>query len=76
MVEDYLRLLVTRTVWEDDEDGQVVQVVDFRSKGRPHGQDDAMNKRRVRRTIVLADLPPLTEVQKAELAALAAKPES
>ena len=35
-----------------------------------------MSKKLVRYDVDLADLPPLTEAQKAELAALAAKPDS
>lgn len=35
-----------------------------------------MSKKLVRHDIDLANLPPLTEAQKAELAALAAKPDS
>ncbi|NLS20316.1 BrnA antitoxin family protein [Rhizobium sp. P40RR-XXII] len=35
-----------------------------------------MSKKLVKHDIDLADLPPLTEAQKAELAALAAKPDS
>ena len=44
--------------------------------GRPTGKKDVvMSKKLVRYDIDLANLPPLTEEQKAELAALAARPD-
>jgi len=39
-------------------------------------KDGDMNRNIVRRTVDLTNLPPLTEAQKAELAALALRPES
>src|SRR5271170_3427154 len=44
---------------------------------RPTGKKgDAMSKKFVKRTVDLANLPPLTKRQKASLAALAARPDS
>jgi uncharacterized protein (DUF4415 family)/uncharacterized DUF497 family protein len=62
LVEGHLLLLVSHTT-RDDEEGR-----------QPRG--DVMSKKLFKRTVDLATLPSLRKKQKAELAALSARPES
>jgi len=76
LVEGHTLLLVAHTIREEDEEGQpieVVRIISARSADRKERQ--AMSKKLVKRTIDLANPPALTRKQKAELEAVAARPD-
>jgi uncharacterized protein (DUF4415 family) len=77
VVDGYVLLLVAHTIRDDDEAGRPVEIIRIIRRDKLiETKDDAMNKKVVRRDVDLANLPALTDTQKVELAALAARPDS
>ena len=76
VVEGYFLILAAQVSWDEDEDAcRSKSFASFRPDPPIERKGDAMSKKIVEHSIDLANLPPLSEKQKAELSALAARPD-
>jgi hypothetical protein len=76
-VDGYGVLLVAHTVLDEDKDGEAVEIFRIISAEPPIGwKGDDMKKQLVGYESDLANLPPLTHAERAELSALPARPDT